>query len=170
MSRRMLTFTVALAATVLCLSAVLLAVAASAQAGTILKGTDKHDHLQQGGQAPGRPGRFMADKLHAQLLRFDLQWATLEPQRDKFDQTYLDQLAQTIQAANGDGLKVIITIYGTPKWASDKTLWKYVPPGYTARRLSQHLPAGAGLPARLPGLCRQAGDHLQGRRAGLRVP
>ena len=27
-------------------------------------------------------------------------------------------------------MKVIVTIYTTPKWASDQTLWDYVPTGY----------------------------------------
>ena len=75
---------------------------------------------------------FLATKLHTQLLRFDVRWYKLEPQRNGYDETYLAQLAKTIHAAAGDGLQVIVTIYGTPKWASDQSLWGYVPAGYKA--------------------------------------
>ena len=132
MPRRKLTFAVALVATVLCMSAVLAAVAASAQAGTVLRGTSDGALTQKGAKNTAATVAFLADKLHTQMLRFDLRWRRLEPQRGVYDQTYLDQLAQTIHTAAGDGLKVIITMYDTPKWASDTTLWKYVPPGYHA--------------------------------------
>ncbi|HEY5386431.1 MAG TPA: cellulase family glycosylhydrolase, partial [Thermoleophilia bacterium] len=39
------------------------------------------------------------------------------------------ELAATIHAAASDGLEVIVTVYDTPRWASDKALWRYVPPG-----------------------------------------
>ena len=127
MARQRLMFVV----TFLCIAAALLAMAASAQARTILRGTEDARVTNKGAQNPAAQVKFLATKLHAQLLRFDLRWAKLEPQRGKYDQTYLDQLAQTAHAAVGEGLKVIVTLYGTPKWASDQTLWHYVPPGYT---------------------------------------
>jgi Cellulase (glycosyl hydrolase family 5) len=132
MSRRKLHMKVALAATVLCISAVLLGTASAAQARTILKGTADGALTRKGATNTTATVAFLANKLHTQMLRFDLRWNRLEPQRGVYDQTYLDQLAQTIHAAAGDGLKVIITMYDTPKWASDTTLWKYVPPGYHA--------------------------------------
>lgn len=127
MPRRKLVFAV----TLLCIAAALLGMAASAQARTILRGTEDARATNKGAKNPAAQVKFLATKLHAQLLRFDLRWAKLEPQRNAYDQTYLDQLAQTAHAAAGDGMKVIVTLYGTPKWASDQTLWHYVPPGYT---------------------------------------
>ena len=128
MPRRKLVFAV----TLLCIAAALLGTAASARARTILRGTEDTRITNKGAKNPAAQVDFMAKKLHAQLLRFDLRWAKLEPQRNVYDQTYLDQLAKTIRAATGDGLKVIITLYGTPRWASDKTLWRYAPPTYKA--------------------------------------
>jgi len=127
MSRRKFTFVLML----LCISATLLGAAASAQARTVLRGTESVGLSSKG--EPNTIARvdFLATKLHAQLLRFDVWWNKLEPQRGKYDQTYLNQLAQTIHAAAGDGLKVIVTLYGTPRWASDQTLWNYAPPGFT---------------------------------------
>jgi Cellulase (glycosyl hydrolase family 5) len=118
--------------TLLCIAAALLAMAASAQARTILRGTEDTRVTSKGAKNPAGQVRFLATKLHAQLLRFDLRWAKLEPQRGVYDQTYLDQLAQTAHAATGDGLKIIVTLYGTPQWASDKTLWHYAPPTFKA--------------------------------------
>jgi hypothetical protein len=116
--------------TFLCIAVALLAMASSAQARTILRGTEDARVTNKGAKDPAAQVRFLATKLHAQLLRFDLRWAKLEPQRNAYDQTYLDQLAQTAHAAAGDGLKVIVTLYGTPQWASDKTLWHYAPPTF----------------------------------------
>ena len=120
------------AATFFCIVAVALAMAASAQARTILKGTEDARITNKGAKDTPAQVKFLATKLHAQLLRFDLKWAKLEPQRNKYDQTYLDQLALTAHAATGEGLKVIVTLYGTPKWASDQALWRYVPPSFKA--------------------------------------
>ena len=128
MPRRKLVFAVAL----FCLAAALLGMSASAQARTILRGTEDTRISNKGAKNPAGQVKFMATKLHAGLLRFDLRWAKLEPQRNVYDQTYLDQLAQTIHAATGDGLKIIITLYGTPQWASDKSLWHYAPPTFKA--------------------------------------
>ena len=125
MSRKKLTFAVAF----LCISAALLGTAASAQAGTVLRGTEQLSLNHKGAQDTTAAVDFLATKLHAQLLRFDLHWAKVEPQRNVYDQTYLDQLAQTIHTAKSDGMKVIVTLYGTPEWASDKSLWKYAPTG-----------------------------------------
>ena len=126
MPRRKLTF----AAVFFCLSTALLGMAASAQAQTLLRGTEDGNATTKGAKNPTAQVDFLANKLHAQLLRVNLTWSKLEPQRGKYDQVYLDRLATTIHAATGDGMKVIVTLYGTPSWASDQTLWQYAPPSY----------------------------------------
>jgi len=127
MTRGKLTF----ALTLLCLAAASLGTAASAGAQNVLRGTDELRLARQGTtDTPSQVG-FLATKLQAQLLRFDVYWDDLEPRRNAYDQTYLNQLAQTIHAAAGDGLKVIVTVYGTPRWASDQTLWQYAPRGFS---------------------------------------
>ncbi len=128
MSRKELSFVVSF----FCISAALLGAAASAQAGAVLKGTDQLALGHKGATDTTARVDFLATKLHAQLLRLDLHWNKLEPQRGKYDQTYLNQLAQTIHTAANDGMKVIVTLYGTPSWATDPTLYGYVPPGYKA--------------------------------------
>jgi hypothetical protein len=123
--------TLAFAVTFLLISAALLGMASSAQARTILKGTEDMGLRLKGAKDTTAKVDFLATKLHAKLLRFDLYWRALEPQRGTYDQTYLDQLAKTIHIAAGDGMKVIVTLYTTPRWASDRALWRYAPPGIT---------------------------------------
>jgi hypothetical protein len=127
MSRRNL----AVAAIVLCISAVLLGAAASPARAQVLRGTMDGKLCIKGTTGIAARVDFMADTLHTQLLRFDLKWTRLEPQQGVYDQAYIDQLAQTFQDAASHGIKVIITLYDVPKWASDRSLWQYVPPTYT---------------------------------------
>ncbi len=126
MPRRKLTFAVAL----LCISAAMLGAAASARAQTVLRGTRDASICHKASVDTSAKVSFLATKLGAKLLRFDVEWKDLEEQRGKYDQVYLDRLAQTIHAAATDGEQVIVTLFGTPGWATDPTLWKYVPPGY----------------------------------------
>jgi hypothetical protein len=136
---------IAFAATLLCLSAALSAMATSAQARTILNGTAQPSLGAKGATNTIAKVDFLATKLHAQLLRFDLEWSRLEPQRGTYDQTYLTQLQQTIHAAASDGMKVIITLAWTPRWASDQTLWSYVPSGYKPGYHTWYPPASSHL-------------------------
>jgi len=128
------------ALTFLCLAAALLGTAASVRAQTVLRGTEELRLVQDGATNTPSGVDFLATKLHAQLLRFDVWWGELEPRRNAYDQTYLNELARTIHAAAGDGLKVIVTLYGTPRWASDRTLWHYAPPGLTPGRYREFYP------------------------------
>ena len=113
------------AVTVLCAAAVVVLVtAAPASAHPVLRGTTNSSVFNKGVEnAPARLD-FLAAKLRAQLLRVGLRWDLLEPQRGQFDQVYLDELATSFHAAAGDGLKIIVSLCGTPKWASDRTLWR----------------------------------------------
>ena len=73
MSRRKLTFAV----TFLLVSAALLGMAASAQAGTVLRGTDQLALGHKGTTDTTAKVDFLATRLHAQLLRVDLRWNRL---------------------------------------------------------------------------------------------
>jgi hypothetical protein len=130
MPRKTLTFTLAFAVALLCISAVSLGTATSARAQTVLKGTEATS-MTVWAQDPTAPVGFLATKLHTQMLRLNVPWKSLEPQRNTYNQPNLDRLAAAIRAAASDGLQVIVTLYGTPAWATDRTLWGYVPSGWT---------------------------------------
>jgi predicted small integral membrane protein len=125
MSRRKRMFAVVF----LCIATVLLGMAAQARAQTVVRGTEDLSLTAKGAHDTTAKVDLLATKLQARLLRFDLWWTKLEPRRGEYDQTYLNQLAKTFHAAASDGLQVIVTMYGTPRWASDRTLWRYAPPG-----------------------------------------
>ncbi|HXY42146.1 MAG TPA: cellulase family glycosylhydrolase [Vicinamibacteria bacterium] len=127
MRPKKLTFAIAL----LCVSVCLLALAPAALARTILKGTDDQALLTLPATERAAKTHFLAVKLHTQVLRYNVSWKTIEPKRGVYNQAYLDRLALTVHDAASQGIKVIITQYGpTPPWASDSSLWKYVPTGF----------------------------------------
>ena len=71
----------------------------------------------------------IAAKLHAKYVRFDVYWRLAEPAEGVYaenaDQTgYLDNVRKAVDAAQAQGLKVIIVTYEVPKWASDHRFWK----------------------------------------------
>ncbi len=72
--------------------------------------------------------------LHASYVRFLLSWAQAEPADvppgqvpvlDLSAGSYMAGIVSAVGTAKADGLKVIITFYGVPTWASDSTKWKY---------------------------------------------
>ena len=128
MTRTKLLFAVAL----LSVTAASLVAASSARAQAVLRGTRDASICFKSATGTSAKVDFLATRLRAGILRFDVHWKSLEPQRGKYDQVYLDRLATTIHAAASDGMQVIVTIFGTPGWATDKSLYGYVPPGYEA--------------------------------------
>jgi hypothetical protein len=70
----------------------------------------------------------IADGLGAKTVRLMAYWSDLEPQEGLYDTTRLSRLSQAVTAAQAHGLKVIITFYHVPEWASDRTFWTD-PPG-----------------------------------------
>jgi hypothetical protein len=68
------------------------------------------------------------DEIHSQLgatyVRFFVSWAAAEPQQGVYDDArYLAGVASAVAQAHADGLKVIITFDGVPKWASASNHW-----------------------------------------------
>jgi polysaccharide biosynthesis protein PslG len=59
-------------------------------------------------------------------VRFDYYWSTAEPNtKGVFDQSYLTKLDGVVAAARSRGLRVNITVVGTPGWARNNvgTIW-----------------------------------------------
>jgi hypothetical protein len=68
-------------------------------------------------------------QLHAGTVRLMVFWARAEPAPGVFDEAYLTQIKTAIDAAHAHGLRVILTTYEVPEWASNTSLWKSPPPG-----------------------------------------
>lgn len=73
-------------------------------------------------------------QLHASTVRLMVFWARAEPAEGVFDEAYLAQIKTAVDAARAHGLKVILTTYEVPKWASNQTLWKSPPPDFGFKR------------------------------------
>jgi hypothetical protein len=72
-----------------------------------------------------------ANQLHAVYIRIDMLWFLAEPSLGGYADTgYLARMDQIISLAKADGLKIILTVVGTPKWASDPKYWIAPIPGY----------------------------------------
>jgi polysaccharide biosynthesis protein PslG len=72
-----------------------------------------------------------AGELNASVLRIDLHWNKAETARGVYDDAgYLASIADTVTSAHDRGLEVIVTVYKTPKWASDSSFWTSPPQGY----------------------------------------
>ena len=68
-------------------------------------------------------------ELGATYVRFQVSWALAEPHDPAittYDPTskYMTGVASAVSQAHLDGLKVMITLYDVPKWASDPKFWK----------------------------------------------
>lgn len=106
-----------------------LAAAPAAQARSVQRGIFDNSWVSTPATTQHAILASMAHRLHVQALRIDLLWCKAEPVQGEQDVTYLSSIQNAVNAARALGIKVMIDIYGTPKWASDQTLWSKPPPG-----------------------------------------
>lgn len=85
------------------------------------------------GRVPGQADRViaLARQLHARVVRIEVPWSEMEPlgpgQIDPSVSAYLDRLSND---ASADGIRIIMTVEGTPCWVSSapsRLLRKCVP-------------------------------------------
>ena len=65
-------------------------------------------------------------ELGATYVRFFVSWAAAEPQQGAYDpaSAYMKGVASAVSLARQNGLRVMITFRGVPKWASAQKYWK----------------------------------------------
>ena len=68
-------------------------------------------------------------KLHARWTRINCPWSRLEPARGQYDEAELARIDGLVAAFHADHVKVILTVYSCPEWASDAAFWDSPPPG-----------------------------------------
>jgi hypothetical protein len=136
--------------------------AATAQAQVVLRGIDDPNTLGAGASDPATMVREISDKLNARVIRLDIPWMRAEHERGVYNDSYLSKFETTIDAAVAHGLSVIVTVYQTPPWASDRTLWTRPPQGYAAGRFHSFYPPS---PASIDRF-RAFAEHLSRRLAG----
>jgi polysaccharide biosynthesis protein PslG len=63
----------------------------------------------------------------ANVLRVDVGWSTLETAKGHYDPTYLAKLDALTTQARERGIKIIATLWWTPRWASAEGNWNDAP-------------------------------------------
>jgi hypothetical protein len=91
------------------------------------------------GAAPAVVDEYVSDmvQLHARWSRIDVYWFALQPTRPTagnpgYDAAYVEQIKSTAAKFEAAGINLIVTFYGVPEWASNKTLWDSPPASYEA--------------------------------------
>jgi hypothetical protein len=86
--------------------------------------------------------------LRAAWVRFELFWSKAEPSPGVYDDAYLSDVAATVAEARAAGLKVLITVFKVPRWASQQDLWDTPAPGAVKGEYRDfYLPDKGSLPA-----------------------
>jgi hypothetical protein len=67
--------------------------------------------------------------LRAQWIRLEVFWRTGEPSEGVYDEAYLAAVAATCREASEAGLKVMLTFFRVPAWASESQFWDDPPSG-----------------------------------------
>lgn len=98
-----------------------LGVARPAAAGHVLRGVDDPRLFRE--RADPADLHEVGVTLRADVIRCDIAWSLAEPRRGSYDDEYLDEVAATIVAARELDVQVVVLVYRTPEWASDRSLW-----------------------------------------------
>jgi|GEM_PF-947286 len=74
-------------------------------------------------------------RLGAKATRVLVKWPLAEPQQGQYDEAYLTKIENAVITARKYKLRVLITVYQTPKWASNQAFWdnppaSSIPKGY----------------------------------------
>ena len=95
--------------------------------------------------------REFSDKLSADVVRINLCWSEAEPAAGVYDGDYLGRAVTAAAIARDKGMKVVVVVYETPRWASDRTLWGTAAPGDPPAAITATIrPASPGWTASAP--------------------
>jgi hypothetical protein len=73
-----------------------------------------------------------ATHLKAGWVRLAVSWSSLESARGQYSETYLASLDQSVEALRSRNIRIVMTFYYVPKWASDPAFWSSPPTGLPA--------------------------------------
>jgi hypothetical protein len=148
----------------LAILATLQAATALATAHTVARGVGIPSLAQHPQTERDKTIAELAGPLNADVVRLDLFWSSGEPTQGIYDDSgYLQQVVDTVTAAHAQGLKVVLSVYKTPRWASDTTFWKSPPQGYTADTYQPFYPMKASAVAEFGAFAQHVATLLQGK-------
>ncbi len=91
----------------------------AAQAGPTLRGVQVHALWPDVSTADMDRELDLLRDAHANVVRVDVGWASLEDEaKGRWNSWYLPRLDRLVAGAEQRGMKVIMTLWGTPCWAS----------------------------------------------------
>jgi hypothetical protein len=104
-----------------------------AEAATHGVETGLYDHrLQPAGLDSSLTAEYVREAaagLHTGWIRLNCPWSRLEPVQGEYDEAEFARVDGLVAAFHASGVKVILTVYSTPHWASDPAFWDSPPPG-----------------------------------------
>lgn len=69
----------------------------------------------------------VSSQLQAAWVRTSVNWPALEPERGVYDARVLGNLDYLVAALEERGVKLLVTVSATPRWASDRRFWDSPP-------------------------------------------
>lgn len=87
-----------------------------------------NDHLIWRGPADQDVAISWAQTSRAQILRSDVNWASLEPSKGSFSQNYLSNLDYALAKYSQLGVRVLLMLGTSPGWANGNSSSSWTPP------------------------------------------
>jgi polysaccharide biosynthesis protein PslG len=116
-----------LAPAILCVLAVMATAATAATARPTYRGAQVHCLWSSVSNAEMTHELNALQSAGANVLRIDVGWSTLETAKGHYDATYLAKLDALATQARERGIKIIATLWWTPRWASAEGNWNDAP-------------------------------------------
>jgi hypothetical protein len=85
-----------------------------------------------------------ADTLGADVVRINFCWSDAELAPGVYESDYIGRAVSAIRAARARGMQVLVVVYETPSWASDRSVWGTAPPGDEAGVYHSYYPPSLG--------------------------
>jgi hypothetical protein len=106
------------------------------------------------------------DALRVGWVRLNVLWSDLEPSQGVYNQRLLAAVDQRVDSLDAQGVKVMITVYEVPRWASDTRWWNSPPLGERPGYRGSYAIKGSALP-RLSALGAMLARRYAGRVSAL---
>ena len=134
-------------ATAVLLATALLGATTSLAATTPLRGLQLHSLWSSSGPGTIKRELDISRDLGANVVRLDVGWSSLETAgKGRMSDGYVQRLDQFVNGADARGIKVIVTLWGTPCWASSapEAIKQSCSGSWWDRGVTQYPPTDAG--------------------------
>ena len=140
--------------------------AASARETQVLRGICDPGLLASWELSGSRVVRELSEDLGADVVRINLKWSAAEPRRGAYNGNYLASAAAAVHAIEKGGMRTIILVYDTPRWASDRNLWGHPVTGDRAGVYHSYFPPSVDALDDFRAFARHLSTTLRGHALG----